>query len=164
MNLDKYLVIAGVPGVHKLITTRSNGVVIEDRQEKRVRFVPVRQSQLTLLGTVGVYVDTDEETISLVQVFQKMLDRYEECPPVDPAKANSPELRAYFTDILPEHDQDRVHINDIKKCIRWFNFMREKGIFEEVSKAEATASNASADAPAPVEEAAAQSNPEANES
>lgn len=131
MNLDNFLVIAGVPGVHKLVTTRSNGLVIEDRQEGRTRFVPVRQHQITPLGTVAIYTDTDEGTVPLTDVFQKMLDQLEAIPAVDP-NASSAELRNYFAQILPEHDRDRVHINDIKKCIKWFNFMREKGIFDEV--------------------------------
>lgn len=134
MNLEKYLVITGVPGVHKLIASRSNGLVIEDRNEGRTRFVPVRQQQITPLATVAVYTDTDEGTVPLPEVFQKMLDLLETTPPAD-VNANSAALRAYFTTVLPEHDQDRVHINDIKKCIKWFNFMLSKGIFEEAKKA-----------------------------
>lgn len=133
MNLEKFLVIAGVPGVHKLVSTRNNGLVIEDRQEGRTRFVPVRQNQITPLGTVAIYADTDEGTVPIADVFQKMLDQLTSTPPA-PVTANSTELRNYFTQILPEHDRDRVHINDIKKCIKWFNFMMEKGIFEEVKR------------------------------
>ncbi len=133
MNLEKYLVVAGIPGVHKLVSSRSNGLVIEDRNEGRTRFVPVRQQQVTPLATVAVYTDTEEGTIPLVEVFQKMLDRYEEIPPVG-LDSSSAAFREYFSTILPEHDRDRVHINDIKKCIKWFNFMREKGIFEEAGR------------------------------
>jgi hypothetical protein len=82
MNLDKFLVIAGVPGVHKLVSTRSNGLVIEDRQEGRTRFVPVRQNQITPLGTVAVYAETDEGTVPLTDVFQRMLDQLTSTPPV----------------------------------------------------------------------------------
>jgi hypothetical protein len=136
MNLEKYLVVAGIPGVHKLVASRANGVVIEDRKEKRTRFVPARQQQITPIATVAIYTDTPdgEGTIALTDVFQKMLDQVEENPPVSLDSA-SPAFREYFTKILPEHDRDRVHINDIKKCIKWFNFMRENGIFEEAKRA-----------------------------
>jgi len=138
MNLDKFLVIAGMPGVHKLVSTRNNGLLIEDRKEGRTRFVATRQSQITPLGTVAIYVDTDEGTVPLPEVFQKMLDVQAEIPPI-PVDSPSSELRDYFTQILPEHDRDRVHINDIKKCIKWFNFMQETGIFEEVKEDAAAA-------------------------
>ncbi len=62
-----------------------------------------------------------------------MLDQAETTPPVS-ANASSAELREYFTQILPEHDRDRVHINDIKKCVKWFSFMQEKGLFEEIRR------------------------------
>lgn len=132
VNLDKYLVVPGAPGVHKLVNSRANGVIIDDRKEGRTRFVPVRQQQITPLATVAVYTYTEEGegTVPLVEVFQKMLDLHETTPPADP-KASSPELRAYFTAVLPDHDRDRVHIGDIQKCIKWYNFMREHGIFEE---------------------------------
>ncbi len=133
MNLEKFLVVAGVPGVHKLVSSRANGLVIEDRQEGRTRFVPVRQQQVTPIATVAIYTDTEEGTISLTDVFQKMLDQYDTLPPAD-LNANSAVLREYFSAILPEHDRDRVHINDIKKCIKWFNFMQEKGIFAEAQR------------------------------
>jgi len=136
MNIDKFLVIAGVPGVHKLITTRSNGLLIEDRKEGRTRFIAARQNQITPLGTVSIYVETDEGTVPLADVFQKMLDA-QATTPVVPVDSSSTELRAYFSTVLPEHDHDRVHITDIKKCLKWFLFMQEKGIFDEVKNAEA---------------------------
>lgn len=163
MNLEKFLVIAGVPGVHKLVATRNNGLVIEDRQEGRTRFVPVRQNQITPLGTVAIYTDTEEGTAPIADVFQKMLDQLSTTPPA-PVTANSTELRNYFTLILPEHDRDRVHINDIKKCIKWFNFMQEKGIFEEVkAEAEAEAETETEAETAPTEETPANNEPEKSE-
>jgi len=135
MNIDKYLVVPGAPGVHKLVSSRANGVIIDDRKEGRTRFVPVRQQQITPLATVAVYTFTEEGegTVPLVEVFQKMLDLHDTTPPADP-KASSPALRAYFTAVLPDHDRDRVHIGDIQKCIKWYNFMREHGIFEEAKR------------------------------
>jgi hypothetical protein len=156
--LDKYLVVPGAPGVHKLVSSRSNGVIIEDRKEGRIRFVPVRQQQVTPLATVAIYTFTDEGegTVPLVDVFQKMLDLHETTPPADP-KAQSKELREYFSKVLPEHDRDRVHIGDIQKCIKWYNFMREHGIFEEAKReAEAKAQESAAEGAEPKAETSAE--------
>lgn len=142
MNLDKFLVVSGVPGVHKLISSRADGVIIEDRKEGRTRFVSARQGQVTPLATVAVYTynDEGEGTIPLVEVFEKMFDQHESVPPVD-INASSQELRDYFSAILPDHDRDRVHINDIKKCIKWYMFMYNNGILQE-AKQEADAQKA----------------------
>ena len=145
MNIEKYVVVSGFPGVHKLISTRGNGLVIEDRVEKRTRFVAIRQNPVTPLGTIGIYVETDDgsDTVSLGEVFAKILEQVDQTPLPVVATANSSELRAWFTTILPNHDQDRVHINDIKKCVKWFSFMHENGIFEDI-KSDAAAAEAEA--------------------
>lgn len=142
MNLDKFLVISGIPGVHKLVATRGDGVIIEDRHEGRTRFVSSRQGQITPLATVAIYTYTNEGegTVPLVEVFEKMFDQHEAVPPAS-INASSGELRDYFSAILPDHDRDRVHINDIRKCIKWYSFMYEKGILA-AAKAEAAAATA----------------------
>ncbi len=144
MKLDPYIVISGIPGVHRLISARTNGVLIEDFKEKRTRFVPTRQHQVTPLATIALYTDTAEGTMPLADVFQKMLDAHERTPP-PPLDAPSAVLREYFAHVLPEHDRDRVHIADIKKCIRWFSFMVEHGIFEQLQRAAAGEINAEGD-------------------
>jgi hypothetical protein len=140
MNLERFVVVAGTPGVHKLITTRGNGIIVEDTVQKKTRFLSIRQNQVTPLGTIGIYTDTDkgQDTISLAEVFGRMLEQMEESPLPDLTSANSADLRAYFTKVVPEHDQDRVHINDIKKCVKWFGYMQQTGLLAEAQQAEPT--------------------------
>lgn len=135
MNLEKFVVVSGTPGVHKLVATRNNGLIIEDFVTKRSRFVAIRQNAVTPLGTIGMYVDTAEgqDTIALGDVFGRMLEQIEAHPLPAAGTASSDELRSYFQAIVPEHDQYRVHINDIKKCIKWFSFMHENGMFSSIS-------------------------------
>lgn len=163
MNLDKFLVIPGIPGVHKLVTSRGDGVIIEDRNEGRTRFISARQGQITPLATVAIYTYSDdgEGTVPLVDVFEKMFDQHESTPPVAP-DAPGPDLRNYFSAILPDHDRDRVHLSDIKKCIKWYNFMYEKGILaaakkeaaEQKAQEEVAAEPEKVETPAPEEKAA----------
>lgn len=137
MNLERYVVVAGTPGVHKLVTTRGNGIIVEDTVQKKTRFLSIRQNQVTPLGTIGIYTDSDkgQDTISLAEVFGRMLEKLEECPLPDVSAANSADLRTYFTTVVPEHDQDRVHINDIKKCVKWFGYMQQTGLLAEAQQA-----------------------------
>ena len=49
--------------------------------------------------------------------------------PVDLKAYDTPEkLRAYFAEILPEYDEERVHNNDIKKVFSWYNKLVAAGI------------------------------------
>ena len=35
--------------------------------------------------------------------------------------------RAYFKEVLPEFDEDRVHDSDIKKLLQWYNILVNNG-------------------------------------
>ena len=58
--------------------------------------------------------------------------------PVPSEKASSSELRSYFIEVLPEHDRDRVHISDIKKIIKWYNFLNSRDLLQDKVEEEKT--------------------------
>ena len=66
-----------------------------------------------------------------------MQQQVEDTPPVNP-NASSDELHGYFADILPNYDRDRVFTGDIKKVIKWFNFLNETGALQETEDEKAT--------------------------
>lgn len=125
MNLEPYIAVSGLPGVFKLTANRNNGLVVEELDSDKTRFCSIRKHQFTPLGTVAIFTLTD--TVELSKVFQSMLDNYAATPP-PPNKANKDEYFQYFDTILPDYDEDRVFINDIKKVIKWFNFLNERGL------------------------------------
>ena len=49
-------------------------------------------------------------------------------------KASATELHAYFAEVLPDYDRDRVHDSDIKKLLQWYNILIQNGYnnFKEV--------------------------------
>jgi hypothetical protein len=127
MNLKDYLAISGLPGIYRLVGSRSNGLIIEDVEGKR-KFVSSRKHQFTPLESIAIYTD-DGESTELKNVFQSMLEQYQDNPPVA-ANAPGEELREYFADVLPTFDKNRVHIGDIKKVIKWFSFMYEHDLLK----------------------------------
>ena len=40
------------------------------------------------------------------------------------------EPEAYFEEIVPEYDKDRVYVSDIKKVILWYNTLQEKEMLD----------------------------------
>jgi hypothetical protein len=51
-------------------------------------------------------------------------------------KEDDAKLKAYFREILPEFDEDRVYTSDIKKILNWYNLLQPKGFvsLEALSK------------------------------
>lgn len=127
MNLEPYISVSGENGLFKLVASRNNGLVLSHIDTGKSKFYSVRKHQFTPLGTVAIY--TLEDTTSLAELFQTMLDKYDTLPPVC-TKAEKHEIEEYFEQILPDYDEDRVHVKDMKKVIRWFNILHEKNLLD----------------------------------
>ena len=128
MNLEKLVAITGMSGIYRMIANRTNGLIIEELDSKKRKFVPSRGHQFTPLESIGIYTQ-DGETTDLKQVFEQMLEQVESNPPVS-AEASNVELQTYFAKVLPTYDRDRVRISDIKKMIKWFKILQENGMLQ----------------------------------
>jgi hypothetical protein len=126
MNLDDIVAVSGLPGLYRLAANRSNGLIVEDLDTGKRRFASARKHNFTPLGSIGVYL-TDGDTKPLPEVFQRMLDQYDDNPPVDPGSSQD-DLFDYFEDVLPNYDPERVYLRDVKKIVQWFGYLKEKGL------------------------------------
>ena len=126
MKLDNLISVSGMSGLYKMAANRSNGLIIEDIDTGKKRFASIRKHQFTPLESIAIYTD-DGDSLELKYVFRNMLDQIEDNPPVD-AKSKPEELHNYFADILPTYDRDRVMTGDIKKLIKWFNFLKARDL------------------------------------
>jgi len=127
MNLKDLIAVSGMPGIYRMAANRDNGMIIEDLDSGKRRFASTRKYQFTPLESISIYTIDEDEAAELKTIFRNMLSQITENPPVS-LSSQPDELRAYFTDILPVHDPDRVHIRDIKKMIKWFVFLNERDL------------------------------------
>lgn len=120
MNLEEILAIAGRPGLFKLITRTRAGFIAESLLDNKRVSVTAR-TNVSLLSEIAIY--TLREEVPLEQIFKTIAAResYDTCS-VDP-NGSKDALEAYFFDILPEYDEDRVYPSDIKKVIKWYNLL-----------------------------------------
>lgn len=129
IEVKGFVAVGGISGVQKLITVRQNGLIIENLDTKVRKFVPVRSHEFSPFETISVYTD-DNDTVPLALVLTNMRDQLAENP-VPTEKADSATLRAYFGAVLPNFDRDRVHVSDIKKAIKWFNFLNSRDLLKD---------------------------------
>ena len=120
MNLEGIINVSGKPGLFKVISRSSNNVIIESLIEKK-RTAIYSHTQANLLDEIGIY--TYNDTIPLSKIFTKIATKTN-CGPYISHKSSKTELTSYFRDILPEYDEERVYISDIKKVIQWYNSMQ----------------------------------------
>ncbi|WP_340074994.1 DUF5606 domain-containing protein [Leptobacterium sp. I13] len=135
MNLDKILAISGKPGLYELKAQTRTGFIAESLVDGKRITAGVRNN-VSVLSEIAIY--TLKEEVPLREIFQKIKEKENgEATSVD-HKANKTELEAYFFEILPDYDEDRVYTSDIKKIIHWYNLLHAKGIvdFEASTKEE----------------------------
>ncbi len=126
MNLENLIAVSGLPGLYRMAANRSNGLIVEDVKSGKRRFASSRKHQFTPLESIAIYTD-DGESTELKNVFRNMYQQLEDNPPPSP-KAAPEELHEYFEDVLPNYDHGRVFPGDIKKVIKWFNYLHESGV------------------------------------
>ncbi len=134
MNLEKLVAISGRSGIFKMAANRQNGLIVQDLDNGKKFFAPSRKHQFTPLESISIYTNDQESTAELKHVFNSMLEQLESNPPVA-VKSNSNEIKHYFTQILPDFDQDKVLVSDIKKLIKWFNFLNERQLLKPLVEA-----------------------------
>ncbi len=134
MKLDKIVAVSGMPGLYRVVGNRNNGLIVEDLDGGRPKFVPSRMHEFTPLESIGIYTD-DGDAVELSKVFNNMLDQLEDNPPVD-ANVAPEALHEYFADVLPTYDKDRVFTKDIKKVVKWFKHLYDRGLLTDADTTE----------------------------
>lgn len=133
MTLDKILSIEGKPGLYKLLTQTRTGFVAESLINGKRLSVGINH-KVSLLSEIAIF--TLEEELPLREVFQKIQEKEEGGKTRVAHKESAIKLEEYFFEVLPNYDEDRVYPSDIKKVIKWYNLLQEKGIadFSEPEK------------------------------
>lgn len=125
--LEKILAVTGKPGLYKLISRGRQNLIVETLDTQKKRMPIFSNERVSSLADIAMY--TDAEEVALKQILKSILDKEEgkECQ-LNPKTASSEELRGYFTEVLPNWDQDRVHDSDIKKLLSWYNIIVKNGV------------------------------------
>lgn len=135
MKLDDLVAVSGMSGIFRLAANRNNGLIIEDLDSGKRRFASSRKHQFTPLASIAIF--TYDDSTELKTVLRNMMNQMEENPIVK-TSSSSAELHEYFRKILPDYDEDKVHTSDIKKLIKWFNYLHERKMIDMIDEEEPT--------------------------
>lgn len=128
MKLSKIYAVSGLPGLYEAMNVRADGMIARSLSDNFTQFLPARKHNFSAIEQIFVYKEGDD-TEKLPNVFYYMLKLEQEQGIAPPSpKAPTAELRQYFSQVLPEHDQRRVHTADIQKMIRWYQLLVPKNV------------------------------------
>lgn len=128
MALEKIISVSGKPGLYKIISQTSYGLIAESLEDgKRV---PVYSNyRISSLGDISMYTYGDDAP--LAEILWSIHEKHGK-DELD-TKLNDAQVREWFETILPDFDKERVYISDIKKLMKWYNLMLKNNLIEKPS-------------------------------
>ncbi len=133
--LKKILSISGRPGLYQLISYGKNMLVVETIPAGR-RFPVHSRERVMSLGDISIF--TMSEDVPLTQVFENIGKKFDN-KALDTKEYATPEqLHEFMNSALENWDTERVHNNDIKRIISWYNILVNAGITDFTAKEEET--------------------------
>ncbi|MBF4985745.1 DUF5606 domain-containing protein [Nonlabens mediterrranea] len=132
MSLENILSVTGKPGLYQLKTKTRNGFVVESLIDKKTAIIGINHN-VSVLKDISIY--TYETEVPLKEVFQKIAEKENQGPTIN-HKVSKNELQSYFSEVLPNYDEERVYASDIKKVVQWYNLLQSNDLLVTLSQEE----------------------------
>ena len=122
--LKGILSISGQPGLFKLVTETKNSIIVESLLTGK-RIPAYSTSKISTLSDISIFTETGE--ILLTELFVRVKNSGKMISP----KALTEEIKAFFGEVLPEYDKDRVYVSDMKKILQWYQLLNDQNLLIE---------------------------------
>lgn len=119
MGLTKTIAIAGKPGLFNIVTQSKGGFIVESLVDKK-KFPITNTHNVSVLNDIAIY--TYDEEKPLREIFLSINEKEEGKAAISHKESNK-NLVAYFSEILPDFDEERVYPSNIKKVLQWYNIL-----------------------------------------
>jgi hypothetical protein len=125
--LRKILTISGKPGLYRLLSNGRGMLIVETLDATHKRVPVYATDKVVSLGDIAMY--TDDEEVPLWQVLENIKARTEgKALDIDYKQATNDELAAFFAEVLPNYDRDRVYMTHVRKLVQWYNILVAEGL------------------------------------
>ncbi len=122
--LKRILSISGKQGLFRLVNQGKNMLIVESLLNGK-RTPAYAHDKIISLGDIAIY--TVENDVPLADVFEAVKEKNEGKHVDVKALGDDEAVRAYFKEILPDFDEERVYTTDIKKVFNWYNQLLDAG-------------------------------------
>ncbi len=130
MNIEKIIAISGKPGLYEIISAGKKNIIVRSITEDKRRPIPAF-SNISSLDSIAVFTNLGE--VPLTEVLYKIYQKESGKTGIS-HKDSAANLTAYFSEILPDYDTERVYVSNIKKIVQWYNILAENAFdFEQLN-------------------------------
>jgi hypothetical protein len=132
MTLSEIATISGKSSLFKVLKPGKSGVILESMDDAKVKIVATASHKLSILSEISIYTTSKEGTVPLEEVLKKINKEYGTDLGLD-AEAEGSELKAFLKSVVPDYDEDRVYVSDMKKLVKWYGLLLKQApeVFEK---------------------------------
>lgn len=128
MEYKRIVAVTGLAGLFEVVSSKNDGALLRSLEDGTTKFVSSRVHNLSHLESIEIF--TEAENVNLVSVFEAIKTSGDPLPDVKDNKA----LKDYFEKVFPQMDLERVYTSDMKKMVKWYEQLNEKGIEIKLSQ------------------------------
>jgi len=122
MEFSEIASISGKSGLYKILKPGKSAVVLEAMDATKTKIVAGASHRVSVLNEISIYTTTKEGTVPLADVLRKINEQFGSDLGID-GESDPRELRAFLKSVLPEFDEQRVYVSDIKKLVKWYGIL-----------------------------------------
>ena len=132
MDLSKILTISGKAGLFQVVSQMKNAVLVESLIDHK-RFPAFAHEKISTLQEISVF--TTGEDKPLKDILKAIYEKLEGKTALD-GITDAKQFAAFFLEIVPDYDVERVYLSDIKKIINWYNLLAKNQLLDFTEKPE----------------------------
>jgi methylglyoxal synthase len=122
MDFNEIAALSGKGGLFKIVSPTRAGVILEALDESKKKVVASVQNKVSVLSDISIYTTDEEGAKPLKDVMLKIHNEFKGDTGLS-ANSDGDELKSFLKFVLPEYDESRVYVSDIKKLVTWYNLL-----------------------------------------
>lgn len=116
--------VSGKPGLFKVLKPGRSGVILESMDDKKTKIVASSSQRVSILSEISIYTLNEDGATSLEEVLKAIEKEFEGDTGLG-KDVEGEEYKAFLKHVLPDYDEDRVYVSDIKKLVNWYGIIRQ---------------------------------------
>jgi Domain of unknown function (DUF5606) len=135
MEFKDIAALSGKSGLFKVVSPTRSGVILESLDEAKTKLVVSSSQKVSVLSEISIFTSTKEGNTPLLDVLKETKKKFGTEIGVNP-ESDPKDLKAFLKSVLPEYDEAKVYVSDMKKLVRWYTILMKHApqIFDEESK------------------------------
>lgn len=137
MDFSEIASVSGKGGLFKIVSPTRNGVILESLDAEKKKLIAGIRMKVSVLSDISIYTTDGEGAVPLEKVMKKIHKEFEGDTGLT-SSSDPDELKAFLKHILPDYDEDKVYVSDMKKLVSWYNKLSNDhpDLFEETKEAD----------------------------